>query len=74
LRIESRTEQNEFKLEYVGFCPDLFPWGGACHASAEEEAYHQLCDLVHEEVNELRNAGKELPFPGTRPMREVVMA
>ena len=58
---------------YVGYCPDLFPWGGVCHGTTEEEAYHHLCGLVREEVNELRNAGKELPLPGTRPMREAVL-
>lgn len=21
---------------YVGYCPDLFPWGGVCHATTEE--------------------------------------
>ena len=31
---------------YVGYCPDLFPWGGVCHGAAEEEAYRQLCALV----------------------------
>ena len=24
---------------YVGFCPDLFPCGGVCHAQTEETAY-----------------------------------
>lgn len=22
---------------YIGYCPDLFPFGGVCHAEAEEE-------------------------------------
>jgi hypothetical protein len=57
---------------YVGYCPDLFPWGGVCHASTEGEAYSTLCDLVREEVGDLSNAGKELPRPSTRPMREAV--
>jgi hypothetical protein len=57
---------------YVGYCPDLFPWGGICHATTEEEAYRQLCTLVHEEVEELRRSGKELPPAETRPMREAV--
>ncbi len=65
---------NEADSVYVGYCPDLFPWGGVCHESSEEEAYHQLCLLVREEVEELRQAGKELPAPGTRPMREAVLA
>ena len=59
---------------YVGYCPDLFPWGGVCHGTTEEEAYHALCALVHEEVEELLQAGKELPAANTRPMREAVPA
>jgi hypothetical protein len=57
---------------YVGYCPDLFPWGGVCHANSEEEAYRELCSLVRDELEELRGAGKELPPPNTRPMREAV--
>ena len=59
---------------YVGYCPDLFPWGGVCHGGTEEEAYRQLCVLVAEEVDELQREGKELPRPSTRPMREAVPA
>jgi len=58
---------------YVGYCPDLFPWGGVCHSRSEEEAYHQLCELVKEEVGQLEQAGKDLPPPGTRAMREAVL-
>ena len=57
---------------YVGYCPDLFPWGGICHASTEEGAYRRLGVLVQEEVRELKRAGKELPPATTRPMREAV--
>jgi predicted RNase H-like HicB family nuclease len=59
---------------YVGYCPDLFPWGGVCHGATEEETYHQLCTLVAAEVEELRASGKELPASSTRPMREAVPA
>ncbi len=59
---------------YVGYCPDLFPWGGVCHGQAEEEAYRTLCVLVQEEVEELIQTGKELPPASTRPMREAVPA
>ena len=59
---------------YVGYCPDLFPWGGVCHAATEEEAFAQLCELVREEVDEFREHGRELPPPATRPMREAVPA
>ncbi len=56
---------------YVGFCPDLFPWGGVCHGEDEEQAYQQLSELVREEVEQLVELGVELPTPATRPMREL---
>jgi predicted RNase H-like HicB family nuclease len=59
---------------YVGYCPDLFPWGGVCHGPTEEETYRQLTQLVREEVEELRRDGKQLPEPATRPMRDAVPA
>jgi hypothetical protein len=61
-------------LAYVGYCPDLFPWGGICHAETELEAYRQLAELVAEEVADLQRAGGDLPPPATRPMREAVPA
>lgn len=67
-----RWEEND--LLYVGYCPDLFPFGGVCHAAAEEDAYHQLCQLVAAEVEELRQTGQSLPAPVTRAMREAVSA
>ena len=65
---------NEEDSLYVGHCPDLFPWGGVCHGANEEETYHQLCKLVHEEGEQLSQEGKELPAPGSRPMRDAVPA
>jgi predicted RNase H-like HicB family nuclease len=59
---------------YVGYCPDLFPWGGVCHGDTEEDAYRQLRALVRETVEELRVAGKNLPAATTRAVREAVPA
>lgn len=59
---------------YVGYCPDLFPWGGVCHAATEEEAHQRLCALVAEEVKALQREGAELPPATTRPMRDAVPA
>ena len=59
---------------YVGYCPDLFPWGGVSHAEIEEDCFRQLCALVREEIEELQAAGAELPEPQTRPMREALIA
>jgi hypothetical protein len=55
---------------YVGYCPDLFPWGGVCHDDDEEQTYRELRALVAEEIRLLLANGKELPAPATRPMRE----
>jgi hypothetical protein len=57
---------------YVGYCPDLFPWGGVCEGEEEEETYRRLRELVREEIAQLTAAGAELPPPATRPMREPV--
>ena len=43
---------------YVGYCPDLFRWGGVCHAATEDEAYRQLLDLVADEVEDLQSGGR----------------
>jgi len=59
---------------YVGYCPDLFPWGGVCHGASEEATYQQLCALVEEEVQQLLRGSTALPPPSTRPMREAVPA
>lgn len=56
---------------YVGYCPDLFPWGGVCHGDDEEQTYRELRELVAEEIKQLIADGKELPAPITRPMREL---
>jgi hypothetical protein len=59
---------------YIGYCPDLFPWGGVCHAKSEEETFTVLCALVREEVEALSQSKKRMPKPMTRPMREAVPA
>ncbi|GDY20899.1 hypothetical protein LBMAG56_22450 [Verrucomicrobiota bacterium] len=50
------------------------PYGGVCHDKREEKASRQLCALVAEVVEDLQRAGKELPPPSTRPMREAIPA
>lgn len=58
---------------YVGFCPDLFPWGGVCHGATEEATYRKLRLLVREEVIQLGRKRQLLPAPNTRPMRDAVL-
>jgi len=59
---------------YIGYCPDLFPWGGVCHGRTPLEAYGQLAEIVEDTVETALSEGIELPVPSTRPMREAVPA
>jgi predicted RNase H-like HicB family nuclease len=59
---------------YVGYCPDLFPFDGVCHGNPEEHVFHQLVELVRNEVVDLQRDQKPLPTASTRPMREAVPA
>jgi predicted RNase H-like HicB family nuclease len=56
---------------YVGYCPDLFPAGGVCHAATPPEAYAKLCEIVDDMVTTAEEQGLPLPPPQTRPMREI---
>jgi hypothetical protein len=48
---------------YVGYCPDLFPWGGVCHGASVEAAYRKLRLLVREEIAQLRRSTKSCHCP-----------
>lgn len=63
------VEWSEHDASYVGYCPDLFPWGGVCHAPNEEAAYRELLELVRIEVATLTESQATLPEPRTRPVR-----
>jgi predicted RNase H-like HicB family nuclease len=59
---------------YVGYCPDLFPFGGVCHAASAKDAYAELCEVVENHVAELGQGHEPLPPVLTRPMRELALA
>jgi predicted RNase H-like HicB family nuclease len=59
---------------YVGYCPDLFPFGGVCHGTTAVEAFARLSEIVEDTVATAQEQGIELPPPSTRPMREAVPA
>lgn len=68
------TRWSEEDKLYVGYCPDLFPWGGVCHGATPVKAFTKLCELVDETVQTAEQEGITLPPPTTRPMREVEVA
>ena len=61
---------SEADAAYIGYCPDLFPFGGVCHGGEEQVTYEQLTDLVREQIAQLARDGAELPPAITRPMRQ----
>ena len=54
---------------YVGRCPDLF--FGGCHGADPVEVYDRLCELVREEIADLRKARRALPAATVRPAQVV---
>ena len=59
---------------YIGYCPDLFPWGGVCHGATSVAAFTRLSEIVEDMVKTAQAQGLALPPASTRPMREVVPA
>jgi predicted RNase H-like HicB family nuclease len=68
------VQWSEEDLLYVGYCPDLFPYGGVCHGATPQEAYAQLCEIVEDTVATAEAQGLPLPPARTRPMRELELA
>ena len=68
------VQWSEEDRAYVGFCPDLFPWGGVCYGATQPEAYARLCEAVADTVATAEAQGRPLLPPKTRPMREVELA
>lgn len=65
---------SEDDQSYVGFCPDLFPWGGVCHGASAVAAFTRLSEIVEDTVTTAQEQGLALPPASTRPMREAVPA
>ena len=68
------VQWSEEDQAYVGYCPDLFPWGGVCHGGTAVEAFTRLSEVVEDMVVTAQSQGIALPTPSTRPMREAVPA
>ena len=53
---------------YLGRCPDVIT---GIHGTDPIRLYGELCTVIDEVLTELRESGRALPEPLTRPMREV---
>jgi hypothetical protein len=43
---ELSVEWSDEDQAYVGYCPELFPYGGVCHDENRIAAYAKLVELV----------------------------
>ncbi len=68
------VQWSEADGHYLGYCPDLFPYGAVCHDATEPGAFATLCGIVAETVEDAGAEGLPLPEPRTRAMRELEMA
>ena len=46
---------------FIGYCPGII--GPCSHGSDEIEVYRQLCEIVDEWIEILRNGNETLPLP-----------
>ncbi len=57
------VEWSEEDHAWIGYCPDLFPYGGVCHGSTIWGAFDRLNELIDEEIFHLMDIGAPLPEP-----------
>lgn len=55
------VEWSEEDQCFVGQCPGIV--GPCCHGDNEADVYTELCQIVDEWVETLKNAGQRLPPP-----------
>ena len=46
---------------FVGQCPGII--GPCCHGDDEAQVYAELCEIVEEWIETMKNDGKPLPIP-----------
>lgn len=68
------VEWSEEDQLYIGYCPDLFPHGGVCHAATEVAAYEELSAIVSAHVTDLEASAEAMPPRLTKPSRELQFA
>jgi len=61
-------EWDEQDQVYIGKCPDVIT---GIHGDDPIQLYAELCEVVSDVLAHLQSAGRVLPAPTVRPMREV---
>jgi predicted RNase H-like HicB family nuclease len=57
------VEWSEEDYVWIGYCPDLFPYGAVCHGSTSWEVFAHLSQLIEEELIQLVESGSPVPKP-----------
>ena len=55
------VEWSEEDQKYIGSCPELF--SGGCHGDNEVKVYKELCEIVDEVVQLMKEDGDPFPEP-----------
>ena len=67
-RYHKWIEWSDEDATYLGRCPNVIT---GIHGGEPIRLYEELCDVIDDVLAELEAAGRRLPQPLTRPMREV---
>lgn len=62
------VEWSEEDQTYIGKCPDLIT---GIHGDDPVRLYGELCEVLEEVIQHFASAGRALPRPSVRPMREI---
>lgn len=73
-RYHTFVEWSDEDACYIGYCPDLFPYGGVCHGDDAVHTFAELRLLVEEEVEGFLTTGRSLPPAHTRPLNVEAVA
>ncbi len=59
---------------YVGKCPGII--GSCCHGDDKSQVYSELCQIVDEWIETMKQSGKPLPYPtiGKHPAEKILEA
>jgi predicted RNase H-like HicB family nuclease len=48
---------------WIGYCPDLFPYGGICDSKDKVQAFATLCEIIDDDVESRIKNNEPLPEP-----------
>jgi predicted RNase H-like HicB family nuclease len=62
-KISMWIEWSDTDGAYIGYCPELFPYGAVCHGNTEAKTVTKLARLVREELEQRGDVPEQLGTP-----------